>query len=82
MYYNDTITHKKSHPEELRKFIHSVIPSKRSAKLPLTKLSHNDAFIEDPPTMAELFNNFVKIGETIASSSATVTRFLVILGPI
>ena len=33
--------------------------------------SHNDSFIEDPPAMAELFNNyFVKIGETIASSSS------------
>ena len=53
------------------KFINSVIPSKRSAKPPLTKLSHNDSFTEDPPAMVELFNNyFVKIGETIASSSA------------
>ena len=64
-------TNQKNHPKELWKFINSVIPSKRSAKPPLTKLSHNDSFIEDPPAMAELFNNyFVKISETIASSSA------------
>ena len=71
IYYNDNITSKKNHPKEIWKFINSVIPSKRSAKPPLTKLSHNDSFIEDPPAMAELFNNyFVKIGETIASFSA------------
>ena len=64
LYYNDNITNKKNHPYELWKFINSVIPSTRSAKSPLTKLSHNDSFIEDPPTMAELFNNyFVKIGK-------------------
>ena len=71
LFYNDNITNKKNHPKELWKFINFVIPSKRSAKPPLTKLSHNDSFIEDPPAMAELFNNYiVKIGAKIASSSA------------
>ena len=40
------------------KFINSVIPSTRSAKSPLTKSSHNDSFVEDPPAMAELFNDY------------------------
>ena len=40
LYYNDTTTSKKNHPEEFWKFINSVIPSKHSAEPSLTKLSH------------------------------------------
>ena len=72
IYYYATIKEKRNNPKELWKFIKSVIPSKHSPFLPLTKIKVGNTEIVIPDKITEQLNNyFVKIGHLIAKSVST-----------
>ena len=69
MYYNSTINKYKNKPEELWKFINSVIPNKHSKSWSIPKLINDGKITDDLTEISEQFNNyFVKIGMTIANN--------------